>query len=141
MANCFNKMKSIYTHRLRSLTNDTSNALYLTLVHMTKMFMTDSKFFQSFTWSISIKFITFSNFRTINEAGKTNLFQNIYQDDIGAIGANHNEFNRSFWTSSSHFRQKSQISRPKLMPRGPNNYIYIFKKLCPDFSQTISAVI
>ena len=47
MANCLNDMKSKYTHRVRSLTLDTSNALYLTLlglVHMTKRFLTEFDF-------------------------------------------------------------------------------------------------
>ena len=42
IAHCFDAMKSPYTHRVRSLTDDTSNALFLTLtgiVHMTKMFL------------------------------------------------------------------------------------------------------
>ena len=42
IGHCFNEMKSKYTHRVRSLTIDTSNALFLTLtglVHMTKMFL------------------------------------------------------------------------------------------------------
>ena len=47
IAHCFNEMKSTYTHRVRSLTDDTSNALYLTLtglVHLTKMFLEKFKF-------------------------------------------------------------------------------------------------
>ena len=47
IAHCFNEMKSIYSHRVRSLTDDTSNALFLTLtglVHMTKMFLEKFQF-------------------------------------------------------------------------------------------------
>lgn len=47
IAQCFNEMKSTYTHRVRSLTDDTSNALFLTLtglVHLTKMFLEKFKF-------------------------------------------------------------------------------------------------
>ena len=47
IADCFNQMTSTYTHRIRSLTDDTRKGLYITLygiVDMTKMLIRDKKF-------------------------------------------------------------------------------------------------
>ena len=46
IAHCFNETKSSYTHRVRSLTSHTQEALYLTIngiVNMSRMFLNEKK--------------------------------------------------------------------------------------------------